>query len=400
VASTPWRVPGVTSATARHVRKPGTDISADGWRTCRVCDHLYDTTAADVVPLPAAGPDAASLTPKPAGTSYRARMVDGGAFVHDAPAQVPAVWGVGDDVLMSVGEPLILTGPTGVGKTTLGGQVVAGRLGLLPEVLGYPIQPGQRRVLYLAMDRPAQIARALGRLLRAHPREVLTERLVVWKGPPPVDLARHPSQLLELANEADADTVVIDSLKDAAVKLSDEETGQGISRAMNYCVADGVEVLAFHHQTKRAGSGSGKPTSLADVYGSGWITAGAGSVILLWGAAGDLVVELSHLKQPAAEVGPLMLVHDHHAGTTVVKDRIDVLDLLAGKVTVREVAMKLNAGTDPVTDSDIEKTRRKLDELVRNGLVVKLPAAPGKAATYARKTHEGVTEGVTDDQLA
>lgn len=391
----------MTSATARHVHKPGTDISADEWRTCRSCGDLYDTTAADVVVSPpAAGPKAASVTSMTAGTSYRARMMDGGTFVHDAPARVPAVWGSGDEVLMSVGEPLILTGPTGVGKTTLGGQVVAGRLGLLPEVLGYPIQPGQRRVLYLAMDRPAQIARALARLLRAHPREVLTKRLVVWKGPPPVDLARHPAQLLELAREADADTVVIDSLKDAAVKLSDEETGQGISRAMNYCVADGVEVLAFHHQTKRAGSGSGKPISLADVYGSGWITAGAGSVILLWGAAGDLVVELSHLKQPAAEVGPLMLVHDHHAGTTVVKDKVDVLDLLVGKVTVREVAMKLNAGADPVTDSDIEKTRRKLDELFRNGLVVKLPAAPGKPATYARKAREGVTEGVTDDPLA
>jgi hypothetical protein len=34
------------------------------------------------------------------------------------------------------------------------------------------------------------------------------------------------------------------------------------------------------------------------------ITAGAGSVVLLWGAAGDPIVEWRHLKQPAAEVGP------------------------------------------------------------------------------------------------
>jgi replicative DNA helicase len=154
-----------------------------------------------------------------------------------------------------------------------------------------------------------------------------------------------------------------------------------------------VEVFANHHQTKRGAGGQGKPNSLADVYGSGWITAGAGSVILLWGAAGDLVIELSHLKQPAAEVGPLRLVQDHDTGTTRLHDYVDVLALLTRPCTVREVALVLHSGDTAVSDSDVEKARRKLDRLVRDGLAVKLPAAPGDAVSYARAASEGSREG-------
>ena len=302
------------------------------------------------------------------------RAVTGAPWVNDIPAHVPALWGDGDDVLWSEGEPLLITGPTGVGKTTLGTMLVAGRMGLIPSVLGYPVQPG-RRVLVLAMDRPRQIQRAMARLLRGHPADVLDQRLVVLPGPPPVDVARRPGVLLWLAQQFDADTVVLDSLKDAAVKLSDEETGQGLSRAMNLCVANGVDVLAYHHQTKRSGNAQGKPNTLADVYGSGWITAGVGSVILLWGNAGDLVIELSHLKQPAGIVGPLSIGHDHGAGRSFLYDGIGegdkVLDLLrSGPQTAPAVASWLwGESTDRAA---VMRAKRRLDRLVETGVAVKL----------------------------
>ncbi|MDQ3762222.1 MAG: AAA family ATPase [Actinomycetota bacterium] len=310
---------------------------------------------------------------------WLSRMLAGGAFIHDAPDHVPAVWGHGDAVLWAEGEPLIITGPTGVGKTTLGGQLVHARLGLQDKVIGYPVKPGQR-VLYLAMDRPAQIRRALARLMRKAPREVLDEQLTVWPGPPPVDLARHPTLLYELCQHAKADTVIIDSLKDAAVKLSDEEVGQGLNRGMQLCVANGIEVLAYHHQTKRGAGGVSKPNSLADVYGSAWITAGCGSVVLLWGNAGDPVVEMAHLKQPADEVGPLKLVHDHTAGTTSIFHADDVLAiLLSGPQSAREVATVIHG--DSPTDAQVEKARRKLDKLVRDGQAIRLTDAMSGGAS-------------------
>jgi hypothetical protein len=319
-------------------------------------------------------PTPEASTPDDPFSAALARAITGAPWVLDTPAQVPALWGDGDDVLWAEGEPLIVTGPTGVGKTTLGTQLVAGRMGLIPSVLGYPVRPG-RRVLVLAMDRPRQIQRAMARTLRGHPADVLDDRLVVLPGPPPVDVARRPGVLLWLAEQFEADTVVLDSLKDAALKLSDEETGQGLSRAMNMCVVNGIDVLAYHHQTKRTASGQGKPNTLADVYGSSWITAGAGSVILLWGNAGDLVIELSHLKQPAAEVGPLAIGHDHTAGKSFLYDgqteADKLLDLLSsGPQSAATVASWLWDGdTDRAA---IARARRRLDQLVEAGTVVRL----------------------------
>jgi replicative DNA helicase len=113
-----------------------------------------------------------------------ARLIPGGVFILDAPKGIPAVWGSGQQVAWSQGEPLLVVGPPGVGKTTIAGQLVMARLEIGGPVLGMPVTPG-KRVLYLACDRPAQVQRALARLVSEDDRQILDERLVVWKGPPP-----------------------------------------------------------------------------------------------------------------------------------------------------------------------------------------------------------------------
>jgi hypothetical protein len=40
------------------------------------------------------------------------------------------------------------------------------------------------------------------------------------------------------------------------------------------------------------------------------------------------VVDLSHLEQSAAEVGPLQAVHDHKSGTSRMDSAVDVLEPL------------------------------------------------------------------------
>ncbi|WP_052668661.1 DnaB-like helicase N-terminal domain-containing protein [Nitriliruptor alkaliphilus] len=311
--------------------------------------------------LTAAGPAA------PSGTAGRA--VSGGAFVLDQPDGIPAVWGDGLKVAWSSGEPLLLVGPPGVGKTTLAQQVVLARIGVgSGDVLGIPVEDDGRRVLYVAGDRPRQAARSLRRMVTDADRERLDGRLSVWPGPLPFDVATDPAALVRFVQDHDAGTVVLDSLKDVTPALEKPEVGGQVNLALQACVAAGVEVLGLHHQRKRQ-AGNARPTKLDDVFGSGWLTAGAGSVLLLWGDAGDPVVELTHLKQPADQLGPWKLVHDHDAGTTTLLDAPDPLRILQAAtrgITARTLAQTITGTADP-DRSQTERARRHLERLVTSG---------------------------------
>lgn len=334
------------------------------------------------------------------------RFTEGGTFVLDAPDRVPAVWGDGSEVLWARREALILAGPPGVGKTTITGQIVRALVGLQPSVLGYTVRPAAGRVLYLAMDRPAQIRRALRRNFTPDDRATLAERLTVWEGPPPLDLARHTTMLAEMAQAAGASVVIVDSLKDAALGLTEDEVGAGWNRARQTALAHGVDVLELHHTVKRGQNGA-TPTTLADLYGSAWITAGAGSVVLLWGAAGDLIVDLSHLKQPAEPVGPLRVMHDHAAGTSSVWNPTDPLAVVraagARGVTAQDLARVIFDKTSPDAN-ETEKARRKLARLVSSGLAEKVDGAPdprgGPARTVYRATSGALTGALTHGETA
>ena len=98
------------------------------------------------------------------------------------------------------------------------------------------------------------------------PRAQLDERLVVWQGPPPVDLAAYPAPLARPVTGAGADTVVVDSLKDAGSGL-DDEGGTGWNGAWQRAVVAGVPVVELHHNRK-AIAGAGRRPDLDDVYGS------------------------------------------------------------------------------------------------------------------------------------
>lgn len=302
-------------------------------------------------------------------TPSLSRYVAGGGWVLDAPTTIPAIWGSDDQVLWSEGEPLIIVGPAGVGKSTLLHQLVAGRLGLLGgDLLGHPVKEGTGKLLYLASDRPQQIRRAMRRLFLPEHREALDERLIVWPGPPPEDLARHPDRLVCMCAEVGADTVVLDSLKDMAIGISDDEVGAGLNSAIQRAIADDVQVASAHHQRKGKQDG-GQPKSLDDVYGSVWLPNGSGSVVLLWGKAGDPIVELLHLKQPAETVGPLKIEHDHTTGRTALHRGRDLLTALRHAptgLTTKDAARILTEKPDP-NENDVAKARRQLDKFVRTG---------------------------------
>jgi len=319
-----------------------------------------------------------------AAEEVKRQILDGWSFIHDEPDAIPALWGDGDRVVWPEGESLVIAGGQGVGKTTLAGQVVTALIGAGDsEVLDLPVSR-VNRVLYLAMDRPRQAARSLRRQLGSAGQDQMA-RLAVWKGPPPVDLAKHTSALAGLAELANADVVVVDSLKDAALGLTDDEVGAGWNRARQLLLADGRNLMELHHIRKApTGRGPDKAPSIGDIYGSTWITSGAGSVLLLSGDPDDAVVRLHHVKQPMEEVGPWNVAHHQTEGRLEIVDQVDVAELVArrGRVTVKDLATVL-FDTPVPNRNQVEKARRKLDRLTARGVLTRTEMLPGNPTEYA-----------------
>lgn len=253
------------------------------------------------------------------------------------------------------------------------------------DLLGMPVEPDPRPVLYVAADRPQQTQRSLRRMVTEDDRRALDERFIPWPGPLPFDVGQEPERLAEFTASYGAGTVIIDSLKDVARDLSKDETGSGVNLAFQHTIAAGIELLVNHHQRKEGTDGK-KPTRLDDVYGSTWITAGAGSVLLLWGQPGDTIVDLHHLKQPAEDIGPLKVHHDHHQGLPTVYEKPDLYGLVQlrardGGLTTADAARHMFDCTQP-DDKQREKARRQLDRMVREDRIGSLPGDPKTPTRY------------------
>ncbi|MFM8857431.1 MAG: AAA family ATPase, partial [Actinomycetota bacterium] len=319
------------------------------------------------------------------------QLIDGAAFIFDQPHGIPALWGSGTEVVWAEGESLMIAGGQGLGKTTLAGLLLRAQLGLGDaQVLGQPIKRQQCPVLYLAMDRPRQIARSLARQFTPDERAAVEGRLIIWQGTPPADVARKPEILTLLAQQAGAGVVFLDSLKDAVVGLSDDEVGAGYNRARQMLLTDGRELCELHHLVKRNANG-GAPREISDIYGSAWLTSGCGSVVLMTGDPGDPVFDWRHLKQPGAEVGPFKVQHDQTVGALSIFDKVDLVKLAAAAgglgLTVDGAARALfTDGKKDPTDAQKAKARRRLDGLVAAGELTRVDGQKGGSGGGVRTT--------------
>ena len=315
------------------------------------------------------------------------RALDGATFIFREPDQIPAVWGTRDQVLWAEGEGLMIVGPDGVGKTTIAQQLVLARLGLTDTFLNQHVKAADGKVLYVAADRPRQAARSFKRMVTGTDELLLRERLVVWRGPLPFDPCKEQRGLADLAELLGCSDIIIDSLKDIALDLSTDETGSRVNLAFQEIIARGLQLAALHHQRKegRGDSAGGKPKKLSDVYGSRWLTAGMGSVTCVWGEPGDAHVDLIHLKQPAEEVGPLQLHHDHTRGRTRVESGTSTHEILheyaETGLTTTKLAERLFK-TEKPNKNQIANAYRQLEGLVSEGVAVSVQSVVNGANSY------------------
>lgn len=320
---------------------------------------------------------------------------DGWGFLKHQGADVEPVWGRRGSVAWPMGEACMIAGASGVGKTTIAHQVLLGRLGIGGEVLGMPVRPTESKVLYLAMDRPMQIARAFSRLVTEEHEDILRDRLVWWGGPLPAVLEKEPWVLAELAEHHGADTIIVDSIKDTIKKVSDDECGNAFNRARQNALAEGLQLLELHHNRKGQ-AGAVREETIDAIYGSAWLVNGAGSVFGLFGDPGDPVVRMRHLKQSSGDLGSFEVRHDFDRGVSAIDAAADPLVLMrqnADGLSPQEFAWALNGSADKPSRNDIEKARRKLDALVAKGLATKVDgmrggADGGQSARYFGRAEE------------
>jgi AAA domain len=338
--------------------------------------HIAEVSAAALAPTGTEGAE-----PDPIWGSRP--PVDAAAFLFDGDDDIPALWGDGDDILWVEGEALMIAGGMGLGKTTLAGQLVRAQLGLNNAVFDLPVAPIDGKILYLAMDRPRQIRRSMRRQFDHTERDQIRGRFEIRTGPPIADLAANPTLLARMAESADAAVVYVDSLKDAAIGLSNDEVGAGYNRARQHLLAQNRQLCELHHLVKR-GPGGAPPNSVADIYGSTWLTSGCGSVVILTGDPGDPIIEFKHAKQPIGEVGPWRLLHNQENGAMTINHQVDLIDLVAhcgpNGLTAQGAAAALFSRDKP-TRGQIEKARYRLDKLHDAGLLKRLEGSRGGAQT-------------------
>lgn len=344
------------------------------------------------------GIDVTGLAPAEAllDVASTSRLMDGAAFVLDSPEEPVAVWGDGTRVLWAEGERTLVVAPDGAGKTTLMKNVGLGLMGTIPAVLGLSIRPVDR-LLLLAVDRPDQIRRRWRQGVAEGERDELRERLIVHRGPLDFD-PLEPGRLAAWTRDAGADAVLIDSLGALVPRLAADEVGSALNIELLRVVEAGTEVMAATHPRK-ATSDNKRPDALADVYGSRWLVQGSGSVIGLWGEAGDPLVRFRHLKPVADEVGPFMCAIDHDTTWITVADGSDLLGALRAApsgLTVPAAARVLYGADDR---APCERARRALDRLAQAGQAYRHGGEQLRGAVQAPATYFATPAGGVQEPL-
>lgn len=208
------------------------------------------------------------------------------------------------DGLLSKQGYFLLTGPSGIGKTTVSLDV-ASSMALGSDALDRHTAPARIGFFSLEMSLP-ELKHFLMLQKSAYTQEeleTLEDRLKFVPLGEPLSLNRKDERELinDFISDYKLDGIVIDSLGSSTEEdLSDES----IKKLMNWNDTlrskRGVWTWFIHHHRK-ATSDNKKPNALSDVYGSMFITRNATSVVALWDSPLPNTLEVRPLKVRLAE---------------------------------------------------------------------------------------------------
>lgn len=247
----------------------------------------------------------------------RGYALNGAMFLLDQDPEVVPVWGAKGTghVLWAKGEPFYIFAAPGVGKSTLVQRLALARAGVLEgDVLGWPVAQDARKVLYLALDRPKQIARSWRRMVRPSQRKALEISLLIWQRPPPFLVSRDPDKLVPwIKGLGEVGTVIVDSFFNFAPSLSEEDGAANANNAFQALVSEGIELVVLHHDRKRDANGR-KRINMDDMYGGRPISGGAGAILYLDGEPNTGKFECHWLKAPEGPVKSINAAIDFARG--------------------------------------------------------------------------------------
>lgn len=297
------------------------------------------------------------------------QVFNGVAFLEDIQPGEP-VWGTGKVVAWPKNQGFMVFGTDGTGKSTVLQQIALGRLGLRDSnVLGFDVALDERSVLYLALDRPAQIRQSIARMVDLNSSTVydtLKRRLTVIKGPVPFQCDTNPKAFVDwclgLAGD-DCGLVIVDSVKDMVSSPKEDVAGAGFNDVVQLFIGKGIEFGCAHHNRKESQQNA-RPRNLADVYGSRWLTAGMGSVLNIW-RNDDGSRELTQLKAPYGNpFRPVEYTDDYDSGTSKITDdwRSELASHLsaAGRDGLTDAECVLRVFGQTPKDTGYESSRQKI----------------------------------------
>lgn len=320
------------------------------------------------------------------------QVFNGVAFLENVQPGEP-VWGSGNAVAWAKNQGFMIFGTDGTGKSTLIQQVMFARLGIhTTDVLGIPVAPDDRSILYLALDRPAQIRDSIARMVDLrdpNTYDTLKRRLTVIEGPVPFPCDSNPRAFVDwclgLAGD-DCGMVIVDSVKDMVTSPKEDIAGAGFNDTMQLFISKGIEFGCTHHNRKETQQNQ-RPRNLADVYGSRWLTAGMGAVLNIWRS--DSTRELTQLKTPYGNpFKPVEYADDFARGRSQIAENWrDVLVshlVRAGKRGLTDAECVLKAFGQTSKDTGYESNRQRITRQINAWI------AEGQTA-YQRR--DGVRNG-------